>query len=68
MNFESVIGLEVHVQIKTESKLFCPCAVTFGAPPNSNICPICAGYPGVLPALNKKAGASLSKTGPSPPF
>ena len=63
MNFGSVIGLEVHVQIKTESKLFCPCAVNFGAPPNSNICPICAGYPGVLPVLNKKAVESLVKAG-----
>src|SRR3989344_5783123 len=63
MEYESVIGLEVHVQIKTASKLFCPCAVTFGAPPNSNICPICSGYPGVLPVLNKKAVESLVKAG-----
>ena len=62
MGYESVIGLEVHVQIKTESKLFCPCATTFGAPPNTNICPICAGLPGVLPVLNKKAVESLIKT------
>jgi len=63
MEYESVIGLEVHVQIKTESKLFCPCAVTFGAPPNTQICPICAGYPGVLPVLNKKAVEFLVKAG-----
>lgn len=63
MEYESVIGLEVHVQIKTESKLFCPCAVTFGAPPNTQICPICAGYPGVLPVVNKKAVFSLVKAG-----
>ena len=63
MKFETVIGLEVHVQIKTESKLFCPCAVTFGSPPNSNICPICCGYPGVLPVLNRRAVESLVKAG-----
>src|SRR3989344_6537697 len=63
MPYESVIGLEVHVQIKTESKLFCPCSTTFGAPPNSNVCPVCCGYPGVLPVLNRKAAESLIKTG-----
>lgn len=62
MGYETVIGLEVHVQIKTESKLFCPCATAFGAPPNSNVCPICCGYPGVLPVLNRKAVESLIKT------
>lgn len=62
VNYESVIGLEVHVQIKTESKLFCSCPTTFGATPNSNICPICCGYPGVLPVLNKKAVEFLVKT------
>ncbi len=63
MNYETVIGLEVHVQIKTESKLFCPCGTGFGAPPNSNICPVCCGYPGVLPVLNRKAAESLIKMG-----
>ncbi len=63
MNYESVIGLEVHVQVKTVSKLFCSCPTSFGAPPNSNICPICAGYPGVLPVLNKKAVEAIVKTG-----
>jgi aspartyl-tRNA(Asn)/glutamyl-tRNA(Gln) amidotransferase subunit B len=62
MKYESVIGLEVHVQIKTESKLFCSCPSTFGQPPNSNICPVCCGYPGVLPVLNKRAVESLVKT------
>jgi aspartyl-tRNA(Asn)/glutamyl-tRNA(Gln) amidotransferase subunit B len=62
MNYETVIGLEVHVQIKTESKLFCSCPTTFGAPPNSNLCPVCAGYPGVLPVVNKKAVELLTKT------
>src|SRR3989344_1287287 len=55
MTFEPVIGLEVHVQLKTASKLFCRCPTAFGADPNSQICPICAGHPGVLPFLNKRA-------------
>src|SRR3954471_14134520 len=55
MTFEPVIGLEVHVQLKTASKLFCRCSTAFGADPNSQICPICSGQPGVLPLLNKSA-------------
>lgn len=61
-DYETVIGLEVHVQIKTESKLFCSCPTHFGSDPNTQLCPICAGYPGVLPVLNKKAVESLIKT------
>ncbi len=57
--FEAVIGLEVHVQIKTESKIFCSCPTTFGADPNSQICPVCCGYPGVLPVLNRRAVEGL---------
>jgi len=53
--YQIVIGLEVHAQLKTESKLFCGCSTKFGAKPNENTCPICMGYPGVLPVLNKKA-------------
>jgi aspartyl-tRNA(Asn)/glutamyl-tRNA(Gln) amidotransferase subunit B len=53
--FEAVIGMEVHVQLKTQSKLFCSCPNQFGDVPNSNICPICTGQPGTLPVLNKKA-------------
>ena len=53
--FDVVIGLEVHVQLKTKSKIFCSCSTEFESPPNTNICPICCGYPGVLPVLNKKA-------------
>lgn len=53
-NFKVNIGIEVHVQLKTNSKIFCSCPNKFGEEPNSNICPICAGYPGVLPVLNKK--------------
>lgn len=53
-NFEIVIGLEVHTQLKTESKIFCSCPAEFQNPPNTNICPVCCGYPGVLPVFNKK--------------
>jgi len=52
--YEVVIGLEVHAQLSTESKIFCGCSTKFGSPPNSNVCPICLGHPGVLPVLNKK--------------
>jgi aspartyl-tRNA(Asn)/glutamyl-tRNA(Gln) amidotransferase subunit B len=54
MDFEPVIGLEVHAQLKTKSKIFCGCSTTFGAPPNTNTCQVCLGMPGVLPVLNKK--------------
>lgn len=54
MNYETVIGLEVHAQLLTESKIFCGCSTRFGEEPNRNICPVCAGFPGVLPVLNKK--------------
>ena len=54
MEFETVIGLEIHAQLKTKSKIFCGCSTEFGAPPNSHTCQICLGMPGVLPVLNKK--------------
>ncbi|MFQ5717573.1 MAG: Asp-tRNA(Asn)/Glu-tRNA(Gln) amidotransferase subunit GatB [Nitrospinales bacterium] len=54
MQYEPVIGLEVHVQLKTKTKIFCSCSAEFGKSPNENTCPICMGMPGVLPALNKK--------------
>jgi aspartyl-tRNA(Asn)/glutamyl-tRNA(Gln) amidotransferase subunit B len=55
MKYQPVIGLEVHAQLLTESKIFCGCSTRFGAEPNHNVCPVCAGFPGVLPVLNKRA-------------
>ncbi len=63
MKYETVIGLEVHAQLLTESKIFCECSTKFGAPPNTNICPVCTGQPGVLPVLNKKVVDFAIKTG-----
>ena len=54
MNYEVTIGLEVHVQLKTRSKMFCGCATQAGAEPNTQVCPVCLGYPGTLPALNRE--------------
>jgi len=63
MKYEPVIGLEVHCQLKTKSKLFCGCSTEFGRPPNSLVCPVCLGIPGVLPVLNKKAVELSVRTG-----
>ena len=53
--YETVIGLEVHAQLRTDSKLFCGCSTTFGEEPNTNVCAVCTGQPGVLPVLNRRA-------------
>lgn len=61
MEFEPVIGLEVHAQLLTRSKLFCGCSTQFGAPPNSNTCPVCLALPGALPVVNREAVAMAVK-------
>jgi len=63
MKFVAAIGLEVHAQLLTESKIFCGCSTRYGAPPNSQTCPICLGMPGVLPVLNRKAVEFAIKMG-----
>jgi len=63
VNYEPVIGLEVHAQLKTKSKVFCGCSTAFGAAPNDQVCPVCLGMPGVLPVLNKAVVVCAIKTG-----
>lgn len=63
MQYEAVIGLEIHAQLLTESKMFCGCSTKFGSEPNSQTCPVCIGMPGVLPVMNKKAIEYVIKTG-----
>ena len=63
MEYEAVIGLETHVQLKTKSKMWCGCANEFGAPPNTNVCPVCLGMPGVLPVANEEGLRLTTLTG-----
>jgi aspartyl-tRNA(Asn)/glutamyl-tRNA(Gln) amidotransferase subunit B len=55
MTYTATIGLEIHCQLKTQSKMFCACATAFGAPPNTQVCPVCLGYPGAMPVMNGEA-------------
>jgi aspartyl-tRNA(Asn)/glutamyl-tRNA(Gln) amidotransferase subunit B len=61
--FDPVMGLEVHVELNTATKMFCGCATGFGAEPNSQVCPVCLGLPGALPVVNAKAVESAIRIG-----
>ena len=61
--YETVIGLEVHAQLKTQTKIFCSCSTKFGNEPNENVCAVCSGMPGVLPVLNEKVAEYATKAG-----
>ncbi len=63
MKYDTIICFEAHVELNTETKLFCSCSATYGESPNSRICPICTGQPGALPVLNKKAVEFCIKAG-----
>ena len=63
MSYETVIGLEIHSELKTNTKIFCGCATTFGAEQNTNVCPVCLGLPGVLPVINKRVVEFAIKAG-----
>ncbi len=61
--YETVIGLEVHIELSTESKIFCGCPAKFGGEPNTHTCPVCTGMPGALPVLNRKVAEYALKLG-----
>jgi len=61
--FQTIIGLEVHVQLKTQTKLFCRCETRFGAEPNTQVCPVCLGLPGALPVMIQRAIELAIRTG-----
>ena len=63
MDYEVVIGCEVHVELKTKTKIFCSCPTDFGGEPNTHVCPVCLGLPGTLPVLNKKVLEYAIKAG-----
>ena len=62
-NYEAVIGLEVHVELKTQTKIFCGCSTEFGSEPNTNVCPVCLGLPGSTIVLNKSVLEYAAKAG-----
>lgn len=62
-DYEVVVGLEVHAELRTQSKIFCSCSTAFGAEPNTQVCPVCSGFPGMLPVLNEKAVECAIKAG-----
>src|SRR5690606_32717962 len=61
--WELVVGLEVHVELNTTTKMWCGCSADFGAPPNTNVCPVCTGQPGALPVVNREAVRSAARLG-----
>ena len=65
MKYEAVIGLEIHSELKTNTKIFCSCATSFGADQNTHVCPVCLGLPGVLPVVNKRVVEFAIKAGHS---